>query len=107
MDALLILKGSDPGSSRREIGQSARVTHEGSPRVIVVAGEDDAVRALVRRQDVVAEDALSAGGMPADLALTPAEEMFVKSWLERRRLERTKQRRGEGLSWGTKGFDTP
>jgi hypothetical protein len=106
MDALLILKG-DAASARREIGQHARIAHEASPRVIVVAGEDDALRSLVGRQDVVAEEALSTGGVPADLALTPAEEMFVKSWLERRRLERTKQRRGEGLSWDTKGFDAP
>lgn len=109
MEALLVLKASDPAQARREIEQRARVTQEASPRVIVVAGEDDAVRQLAQSGDVISEEVLS-GDAPratADLGLTSAEQLFIRSWLERRRLERTKQRRGEGLNWGTKGFDAP
>jgi hypothetical protein len=63
MDALLILSGRDPAQTRRDIEQQARITHEASPRVVVVAGEDEAVRQLGRLPDIVSEEALAAGGI--------------------------------------------
>src|SRR4051812_42500505 len=100
MDELVILRGPDPQRVRARIEQKLRVTHEATPRVFVVDGEQREIEALSGDPEIGFGAALLQGG--ADL--TPAERLFAEAWLKRRE---PKQPRGEGLNWGSKDFDAP
>jgi hypothetical protein len=106
MEALLILNAPDVERLRAEVERRVRVTHMMSPRLLVVTGEPSEIEKLAISPDIVSEQEL-ARGIPGELRLTPEEELFVKSWLERRKLESGKERPGEGLNWGSKGFEPP
>jgi hypothetical protein len=100
MDELVILRGPDPQRVRARIEQKLRVTHEATPRVFVVDGEQREIEALSGDPEIGFGAALLQEG--ADL--TPAERLFAEAWLKRRE---PKQPRGEGLNWGSKDFDAP
>ena len=103
MDELVILRGPDLLRTRAKIEQKLRITHEITPRVFVVDGEQAEITALLGDPDIgFAEALLREGTAPPDL--TQAERLFAEAWLKRRE---PKQPRGEGLNWGSKDFDAP
>lgn len=83
----------------------ARVTQKISPRVCIVAADDDAAIEKLRSRDAVV--VLEPGGaLPSGVreTLTPSEAMFVDAFVQR---SRPKTRLGDGLDWDAEGFLPP
>jgi hypothetical protein len=104
MEQLLILRVPETAELRKEIARKARVVQEGSDNLLVVEGSADAVNEAAQLPGVSTADTLAAD--IAD-ALSPSEQIFLKAWYDRSNRGPKKNRIGEGLSWGTKGFKAP
>jgi hypothetical protein len=104
---LVLITGADPVAIRRAIEQRAHIEQEISERVVVIRGDPAALKTIAETPGVTAEDRLGSPEHIRSLGLTDAESLFIAGWMERRATAEKKLRRGEGLNWGTKGFDPP
>ncbi len=101
-ELLVILEAGHAGRALADVRVVATVTQVLAPRLALVRVEPDAHARLVVIEGVlgVYDDAPPA--LPDDF--TAAERAFVSGWALR---QQTKQRAGDGLSWGDAGFDPP
>jgi hypothetical protein len=104
MEQLLILSAPDLAKLRRSIERSARVVQEGSDRLLVVEGSEEAIGEAAKLAGVSTSESLAAD---AAETLSPGEQMFLAAWRKRQSTTARKSRKGEGLSWGAKGYRAP
>jgi hypothetical protein len=102
MEQLLILKAPDLARLRRRIERSARVVQEGSDRLLVVEGSQEAIDQAAKIPGVSTPQSLAA-----DAKLSSGEQLFLAAWRKRQGTIAKKSRKGEGLSWGAKGYRAP
>lgn len=108
---LLILDEASADSVLPQLRQEVTVTHVFTPRVVVVSENRDPTSALspipgvlrVYADDMLTEELESD---EAFTALSPEENLAVRSWLSRRQ-QPEKRRPGEGLAWDAEGFEPP
>ena len=104
MEQLFILNAPDAAKLRRSIERSARVAQEGSDRLLVVEGSEEAIAEAAKLTGVSTPESLAAD---AAEKLSPDEQMFLAAWRKRQSTMAKKSRTGEGLSWGAKGYRAP
>jgi hypothetical protein len=104
MEQLLILNHPKPAEIRQTIENTAKVVQEGSQNLLVVEGSPEAIHEAAQLPGVKTADSLGAA---AAEKLSPGERVFLEAWRQRRDTAGTKNRIGEGLSWGAKGFKAP
>lgn len=104
MEELLILSRPEAAEIRRSIESKAKVVQEGSEKLLVIEGSPEAVQEATRLPGVTTADTLAAD---AAEKLSPSEQVFLQAWRQRRDTAGKKTRIGEGLSWGSKGFEAP
>lgn len=104
MEQLLILNASDLAKLRRDIERCAHVVQEGSDRLVVVKGSEDAIEQATKLPGVS-----TAASLATDAAekFSASEQMFLAAWRKRQGTMAKKSRKGEGLSWGAKGYRAP
>lgn len=104
MEQLLILDAPDASTLRRSLERVVRIVQEGSDRLLIVEGSKVALGRAAKLHGVSATDSL-----PKNIAdsLSPGEQTFLAAWRKRHAAMATKTRKGEGLSWGTKGYRPP
>lgn len=102
MSELLILAGASPDLLRHEIETRVKISQELPPRLVVVEGDADGIRAATGVSGVI----LASRATELELSLTPAEKIFVAAWRAGRDLQ-AKVRLHEGVNWGAKGFSGP
>jgi len=103
MEQLLILTLPEAAEARQSIERKAKVVQEGSDKLLVVEGPAEAVQAAAQLPGVATADSIAAD---AAEKLSPSEQVFLEAWRQRQDFK-NKQRIGEGLSWGAKGFKAP
>jgi hypothetical protein len=103
MEQLVILNLPGDKTVRKNIERKARVVQEGSDKLLVIEGSADAIREATQLPGVTTAESLAAD---AAQNLSPGEQVFLEAWRQRGHLKK-KQRIGEGLSWGSKGFKGP
>jgi hypothetical protein len=107
MDALIVLSG-EMASVRAEIADRTTIVQEGSPRVLVVRGDQAALQRLATLPSVTTDEELAGPeGKAAREGLTPGERLFVDAWLQGRANVAEKRRVGDGKNWGVPGFEAP
>jgi hypothetical protein len=104
MEQLLILNAPDLARLRRSIERSARVVQEGSDRLLVVEGSKEAIGQAAKIPGVSTPRSLAAD---AAEQLSSGEQLFLAAWRKRQGTMAKKSRKGEGLSWGAKGYRAP
>ena len=101
-DLLLILHADHSGDAPEGYRETQRL----SPRVVIVESHDDAAKEKLRTMNGVDLVLEPGENPPAEVreTLTDTEKLFVDAHAQR---SRQKERPGEGLSWGSKGFLPP
>lgn len=104
MEQLLILNAADVVKPRRSIERLVRVVQEGSDRLLVVEGSEDNIDQAAKLAGVSTLESLAAD---AAEKLSSGEQLFLAAWRKRQGTMAKKSRKGEGLSWGAKGYRAP
>jgi hypothetical protein len=104
MEQLLVLNHPEAAEIRQSIERKAKIVQEGSQTLLVIEGSPEAIQEATKLPGVTAVDALSASSAAK---LSPSEQVFLEAWRQRRDTAGKKNRIGEGLSWGSKGFEAP
>ena len=92
-----------PGATLDAVRSAAEVRQHLPPRLAIVAADEEGVRELERRPEVLS---VFTADVPAE-ALARLDEpgrLFAAGWNERRR---PKRRRGDGLPWDSQGYEPP
>lgn len=102
-EVLVVLSEANASEALEELRSLGRVTQLASPRVAILDSERPEVLRTVPGVVVITD-----ATVPAQVTeqLDEAEALFVAAWASRR-LEQSKPRRGEGLSWDSAGFEPP
>jgi hypothetical protein len=103
MQQLLILGPKAAAETRRRIEQAVNVVQEGSERLLVVEGSEDALRKIAALPGVSTPSKLSADTAKQ---LSSGERTFLDAWRKQAKMA-TKKRAGQGLSWSAKGYRPP
>lgn len=103
---LVLLDESRAASTLDDLRVAGHVTQVASPRLVLVTTDR---RRSIELSTQVGVVGVFADALPAEMAerLNESEQLFADAWATRRTEMSSKQRPGEGLSWGDERFEPP